>query len=174
MATPVSGLRTAKSILEKDAGDDISRVIDFQLAELSVGVQVLQVIAQFWSLETVATVNFESNPALGTLNYGTAPAVSEFQGGDPTTGGFEVNSEQYMLHYLDMMTQVDTTNGTGAASVSGAQMIWTPPEPVLLVRNTLHRKQQDAATQVAHTVIMHYRYVRLTRDEQIMLFGRGT
>lgn len=172
MATPLSGLRTAKSILEKDAGDDINREIDFQLAELSVGVQILQVIGSWWSIESAMTVNLEGTPAVATLQYGTSPAVSEFQLGDPTAGGFEINSEQFYKHYCSVISSFNT-DGANAA-IAAVPFVWTPPDPVLVVRNVLHRKEQDPSSQFAHTALIHYRYVRLSRDEQIMLFGRGT
>lgn len=168
MATPVSGMRTARDLLDGVTGSNASNEVDFQLAELSVGVQLLGVMGY----PIAQAVNDTSNSFMvGTLNYGSNPV--DPHGTNPGTLVSEEEIDQDIFYEQLLTTVLDTTNGGTTYQVTPSGL-WVPPEPVLLVRNVTHRVEQGANVTGGHLVYLYYRYVRLSRDEQLMLFGRGT
>ena len=169
MPVPISDVRIARSFIGiAAASSEEEQEFDFDLG-VQQAIEVFAVLAGLGDVTVTTTTSLVSTFVHQTLHRETQTLFSPNNvPGDANQ--LDIDSEIMAEFFHNYMT-VDSAEGDAAAFASNdSSFIY--PAPILSSRNLTHRAETDANISAAVFMHLHYRYVRLTASEAVLLFGR--
>lgn len=178
MPTPLSGMRTARSLVTPVGSNDIvSRVLDFDLgAQDGIEISgVLGLVGSFGDVSTpVSDTIMHTADAVQTLHLeaGTLEGVPYLAGEDEDDIDTEIFWQQVVSRSF-LIPATTAVNKAGMAMQVTPSGLVTFPEPILAARNITHRGEtQLADNDCSLGVLIYYRYVRFSLQELGFLLAR--
>lgn len=170
MAKAISSMRIARSTIVTPATE--TDVIDFDLSP-DQGLQLLALKSIWTSASLDDAITLRSQQAVASLH------AEDDTLEDPSPEADATDRDTEVLHLDSILGHaVFSALGTGVGGTNvGSSPIEHFPEPIILAINPTHRVETTdwVSPGVAHMYLLYYRYVELSRIEQMdsILRGRG-
>ncbi len=169
MAIPISDIRIARSFIGAASASAIeTQELDFDLG-IQQAIEIFAVIGGLADVTITTTTSLVSTFVQQSLHRETGTLFAPNNGvGDADQ--VEIDTE-ILAEFFHNFVTVDSAEGDAAAYASNnSSFIF--PRTVLTSRNLTHRVETDANISAAVFMHVHYRFVKLTAQETVGLFGR--
>ncbi len=169
MSRPISDIRVARSFIGMAAASTVEeQEFDFDIS-IQQAIEIFACFAGLTDAVITTTTSLVSTFVHQTLHRETQTLFAPNNAvGDADQ--LDIDSE-IIAEFFHNYSTVDSAEGDAAAFATGPTT-FIYPDPILTSRNLTHRGETDANISAGVWMHVHYRYVKLTAEETVGLFGR--
>jgi len=170
MPTPISDVRVCRSFIGGAlASTVVTQEIDFDIS-VQQAIEVFAVYAVFGQTAVTIPTSMPDTQFAHVSLHREQDAIVAPNNIPADADELDIDSE-VIAEFFNQASLMDGSTEAAAGWVP-SNHAFVYPQPLLTARNLTHRTETDAAFSVASILLIHYRYVKLSAQETVLMFGR--